>query len=89
MFFAVPKFEPSIKNWIVPVAVFGVTEAVNDTDWLNIEGFVAGAKTATLTIGVTLLTAWVNTGDVLDAYEASPEKTAVKEWLPAARLETV
>ena len=53
---AVPKFVPSIKNWIVPVAALGgtdITEAVYDTDWLYWEGFRAEVKT---TVGVALLT---------------------------------
>ena len=50
----VPKFVPSIMNWIVPVAMLGRV-AVKVTAWPAVEGFT---DELTVTVPVIWLTTW-------------------------------
>jgi hypothetical protein len=65
---------------MLPVAVAGETCALNVTACPETEGFSEEARLAVVT---ALLTASLNTAEVLGKFAASPEYTAVSEWLPA------
>ncbi len=56
-------------NVTVPVAVVGVTVAVNFTDELYVDGF---ADEASVTVVLALFTTWIRSKDVLPLYFALP-----------------
>jgi hypothetical protein len=65
----VPKVVLPFLNVTVPVAAEGDSVAVNVTDEPYVEGF---AEEVSVTVGVALLTVWVNAEDVLLLSFASP-----------------
>jgi len=65
---------PSV-NVTVPVAVVGVTVAVNFTDELYVDGF---ADEASVTVVLALFTTWIRSKDVLPLYFALPPYEAVR-----------
>ena len=69
-----PVFTPSIANCTVPVAVFGVTVAVNKTDCPNVDGFTDDDITDAVVI---LFTICVSTDEVLGELFASPRYFAI------------
>ena len=79
-----PKLTPSILNCTVPVADVGLTAAVKNIDWPQLEGLADELKVAVVE---ALLTVWVKIDEVLALYTASPEYNAVIGWLPTDRLE--
>ena len=64
-----PVFTPSIANCTVPVAVFGVMAAVNETDCPNVDGF---ADDDTVDVVEILFTVCVNVDEILAASLVSP-----------------
>jgi hypothetical protein len=58
----VPSVVPPSRNVTVPVAVDGVTVAVNFTDEPYVDGL---AEDASVTVVLALLTVWVSVEDVL------------------------
>ena len=61
-------------NVIVPVAVLGVTAAVNVTGWVNADGFGDEESAVLVLSGVTF---WKRMGELLPALFVSPEYIAV------------
>jgi len=81
----VPSVVLPSMNVTVPVAVVGVTAAVNFTDEPYVDGF---NEDVSVTV-VTAFTVCVNVADVLLLSFASPPYTAVIECDPAASVEVL
>jgi len=71
-------------NVTVPVAVVGVTVAVNFTDEPYADGF---ADEASVTVVLALFTLWISSKDVLPLYFALPPYEAVRKCEPGASFE--